>query len=437
MPLESPVRRVGAALLLAVAASCDGAPTQAPAHDDLSNGSSLSETRVLDKAAASLVGDSIFNDVNLSLLRNQSCASCHVESFGFSSANEAVNAGGSVQPGSVITRFGSRRTPSAAYTSFTPQLLYDADEQAYAGGEFWDGRATGARLRAAAEQAQFPFLNPVEMALPDRACVIYRIVAGQYADLYVAAWGPSIRAIAFPTNSDELCSREGVTIPLSPADRAQIGTEYDRVGRSIAAFEDSPTVNKYSAKFDAYVDGEVALTSLELTGLKVFDGRKAGCNGCHRDVGRHAFFTDFGYDNIGVPANPLNPALLANPKFRDGGLGVILNDPTLFAAVKAPTLRNLDKRGAPGASKSYMHNGAFKTLEQVVHFYNTRDVLPRCETVPNPDFGVNCWPAPEVPDNVNTADLGDLKLTPEEERALVAFMRTLNDGYKRSTSTGR
>ena len=72
-----------------------------------------------------------------------------------------------------------------------------------------------------------------------------------------------------------------------------------------------------------------------------------------------------------------------------------------------------------------------------MHFYNTRDVLPRCETLSNPDFGVNCWPAPEVADNVNTADLGDLHLTALEERALVAFMRTLNDGYRRSTSAGR
>ena len=109
MRVHSRVRPVLSAVLLAVAASCDGSPTQSSAPDELSTRSSLAESRLFDKAKATLVGDSIFHDVNLSLLRNQSCASCHVESFGFSSANEAVNAGGSVQAGSVSTRFGTRR----------------------------------------------------------------------------------------------------------------------------------------------------------------------------------------------------------------------------------------------------------------------------------------------------------------------------------------
>ncbi|MFN8572190.1 MAG: cytochrome c peroxidase [Gemmatimonadaceae bacterium] len=408
--------------------ACDGNPIQPT--------TSLAPTADVSPAASNRnamaqLGDRIFNDVNLSLLRNQSCASCHVEAFGFSSANEAVNAGGAVQPGSVNTRFGTRRTPTAAYTSFTPNLEFDGDEQAWNGGVFWDGHATGARLgNAAAEQALFPFVSTVEMALPDTACVIYRIAKGSYVENYVAAWGPSIKQIAFPANSDQLCATEGTKIPLSSSDRAQISAEYDRVGLSIAAFENSGKVNQFSSKFDAYVDGVAQLTSLELTGMRLFDGNKAKCNKCHRDVGRHAFFTDFGYDNLGVPANPLNPALLADPNFKDMGLGAFLKDNSLSGAVKAPTLRNVDRRGTPTSSKSYMHNGVFKSLEQVVHFYNTRDVLPRCESTPVPEFGVNCWPAPEVSESVNRSrQIGNLHLSDEEERALVAFMKTLSDGY--------
>ncbi len=414
------------ALLLALSA-CDGNPIQpatslAPSADVTPAAS--------NRNAMAQLGDKIFNDVNLSLLRNQSCASCHVEAFGFSSANEAVNAGGAVQPGSVNTRFGTRRTPTAAYTSFTPNLQFDGDEQAWNGGTFWDGHATGARLgNAAAEQALFPFVSSVEMALPDTACVIFRIAKGSYLENYIAAWGPSITQISFPANSDQLCATEGTKIPLSSSDRAQISAEYDRVGLSIAAFENSSKVNQFSSKFDAYVEGVAQLSSLELTGLRVFDG-KAKCNKCHRDVGRHAFFTDFGYDNLGVPANPLNPARLADPNFKDMGLGGFLNDRSLSGAVKAPTLRNLDRRGTPTATKSFMHNGVFKSLEQVVHFYNTRDVLAPCESTPNPDFGVNCWPAPEVGESVNRSkQIGNLHLTAEEERALVAFMKTLSDGY--------
>ena len=62
-----------------------------------------------------------------------------------------------------------------------------------------------------------------------------------------------------------------------------------------------------------------------------------------------------------------------------------------------------------------MHNGVFKSLKEVVHFYNTRDVED--------------WPPPEVPVNVNTDELGNLGLSDEEEDAIVAFMETLSDGY--------
>jgi cytochrome c peroxidase len=98
---------------------------------------------------------------------------------------------------------------------------------------------------------------------------------------------------------------------------------------------------------------------------------------------------------------------------------------------KVPTLRNLDQRGGPNAAKSFMHNGALESLEQIVHFYNTRDVLPACAAVPKPRFGDNCWPAPEVAANVNVDELGDLGLTDREERALVAFLETLTDGWSR------
>jgi cytochrome c peroxidase len=79
--------------------------------------------------------------------------------------------------------------------------------------------------------------------------------------------------------------------------------------------------------------------------------------------------------------------------------------------------------------KAYMHNGYFKSLKEVVHFYNTRDVLPKCNAG---DAGerVTCWPPPEDPTNLNKKQLGNLKLTDQEENDLVAFLKTLTDGYK-------
>jgi cytochrome c peroxidase len=75
-----------------------------------------------------------------------------------------------------------------------------------------------------------------------------------------------------------------------------------------------------------------------------------------------------------------------------------------------------------------MHNGCFKSLEEVVRFYNTRDVLPVC-SAPEQKPGLACWPLPEVSLNVNTEELGNLGLSAEEEAAVVAFLGTLSDGY--------
>ena len=375
------------------------------------------------------LGKLIFHDRTLSLNKNQSCASCHDAASGFSPPNDDLDANGGVMPGSNRERFGTRKPPSAAYATHSPVLHFDETDSVWVGGGFWDGRATGRRLRSpAAEQALEPFVNPVEQALPDVACVVYRVTHGRYSSLAVSVLGPDVERIRFPSNTDALCGQEGAVIPVSPADRLRIMDAYDLIGLAIADFEDSPTMNQFSSKYDAYLDGRVALTEEELRGLELYEN-KAKCAACHPNTGQRALFTDFTYDNIGVPANPRNPTRRANPEFRDPGLGAVIGDESLRGAHKVPTLRNIDRRRTRSAPKAYMHNGAFNTLEDVVHFYNTRDVLAGCERVARPEVGVNCWPAPEVPENVNTEELGNLGLTASEERALVAYLRTLSDGY--------
>jgi cytochrome c peroxidase len=95
--------------------------------------------------------------------------------------------------------------------------------------------------------------------------------------------------------------------------------------------------------------------------------------------------------------------------------------------VRVATLRNVDKRPSPEFVKAYGHNGYFKSLKAIVHFYNTRDTLPRCRSG-SPGEQVTCWPAPEVAANVDKTCC-DLHLTDAQENDLVAFMRTLTDGY--------
>jgi cytochrome c peroxidase len=97
---------------------------------------------------------------------------------------------------------------------------------------------------------------------------------------------------------------------------------------------------------------------------------------------------------------------------------------------KVPTLRNVDLRPSSDFVKAYGHNGYFKSLEAIVHFYNTRDALPRCKSADDPEAGRACWPAPEVAENLNTEEMGRLGLTAEEEAAIVAFLKTLSDGWQ-------
>jgi cytochrome c peroxidase len=396
-----------------------------------------------DEALAEL-GDEIFDDRNLSIGRNQSCQSCHTAEWGFVGPDSHINAAGAVYEGSIAGRFGDRKPPSSAYSTLSPVFhLSRRARGLFVGGSFWDGRATGERLRSpAAEQAQGPFLNPVEQALPDAACVVYRIrEESDYIADYVAIWGDAITTIRFPSaeTMDAICSTPvetaGEHVPLSAEDRAKVGREYDNIAVAIAVYEESH--NLFSSKFDAQRKGLYKFTEQEQRGFALFQG-KAGCAGCHPSSGQQPAFTDHTFDNLGVPANPDNPVYGVHPAFVDLGLGGFLaTRPEWFAyrlsergKMRVPTLRNVDLRPYPGAVKAYMHNGVFKSLEEVVRFYNTRDALPRCgPSASRADWGVTCWPAPEVPENVNTTELGNQGLTPAEEAAVVAFLRTLSDGF--------
>jgi hypothetical protein len=182
--------------------------------------------------------------------------------------------------------------------------------------------------------------------------------------------------------------------------------------------------------------------------LELFNG-KGMCSACHVSEpgasGEPPVFTDFTYDNLGLPRNPENPFYTSpfNPEgaaWIDPGLGgflasvgyypVELSQPEM-GKQKVPTLRNVDLRPYPGFVKAYGHNGFFKSLEGIVHFYNTRDVKDACPAgyTEAQALDADCWPSPEVAENVNTSELGNIGLTPDEEAAIVAFMKTLSDGF--------
>lgn len=348
------------------------------------------------------LGQLLYFDTDLSINKNQACASCHFPPAFVDPANTLDPANSVVSLGSDTSLNGGRNAPSAAYAAFSPFFHWEPVEGLYIGGQFWDGRAN-----TLTDQAKGPFLNPVEMAMPSKASVLKRIASQRnvnyrdYKKLWKKVYDVKIDMLSSP-NSD-----------------VEVNALYDMMADAIAAFEKTRVFSPFSSKFDYFLAGQATLTAQEENGLALFEG-KAQCSACHTSAPMIApgggmmppLFTDFTYDNIGVPKST-NPLIAAAPI--DTGLGgradIAANDPDgiEIGKHKVMTLRNI------AVTAPYAHNGFFATLEEIVHFYNTRDVEP--------------WPAPEVADNVNMDELGNLGLTADEEADLVSFLRTLTDGY--------
>lgn len=327
------------------------------------------------------LGKLIYFDSNLSEPAGQSCASCHTPSAGFADPDQNLPVSEGVIPG----RFGDRNSPTSSYASFFPEFSYTTEA---VGGQFWDGRAANTT-----EQAKGPFLNPVEMNNPDEATVIGKITASNYADLFEQIYG--------------IGSLQDVP------------TAYHQMAQAIAAFEASHEVNSFSSKFDAVRAGLDSFTMQERRGRMLFNG-EANCSQCHTAGGMMGggmmgggggpvLFTDFRYHNLGLPKNTEFP-FDQNPDSIDLGLGGVLDIAGEHGKFKTSHLRNI------ALTAPYMHNGLLKTLKDVVHFYNTRDIP-------------GLWPVPEVPENVDNALLGNLGLTDAQENDIVAFMMTFTDGY--------
>ena len=122
------------------------------------------------------LGKALFFDANLSTPAGQACAACHAPETGFTGPTSAINVGGAVYEGAVAGRFGNRKPPTSGYAGDSPILNFDADDEVFEGGMFWDGRATGWILGdPLAEQARGPFLNPLEQNNPSAADVVGKV----------------------------------------------------------------------------------------------------------------------------------------------------------------------------------------------------------------------------------------------------------------------
>lgn len=335
----------------------------------------------LDASLLSTLGEALFFDPNLSNPVGQSCASCHAPAVAFTDPDNS----NPTSQGVIDGRFGARNSPTAMYAAMVPEFRFDVRRQRFIGGLFLDGRASNLE-----EQAKAPFTNALEMNNPDAASVVEKVRQANYASLFTDTWG-----------SDALDNDEQA---------------FERIAAAIAAFERTQAMSPFNSKFDAVMAGQATFTPAEQRGSQLFFGR-ARCVTCHNTRGGGPqVFSDFSYENLGVPANLNNPfyaqASEFNPDgsdFIDNGLGAVVGMPQQNGKFRVPTLRNIEHTGP------YMHNGIFNTLREVVHFYNARDI--------DPGFA-----EPEVADNVTQrGGVGNLGLNGAEEADLVSFLRTLSD----------
>lgn len=342
------------------------------------------------------LGTALFFDVNLSLERTQSCATCHDPARAFTDwRDNGVDAAASL--GGDLISLGDRNAPTLSYAAMTPDFHLN-EEGEYEGGYFLDGREANL-----AGQAGGPPLNPIEMAFPNKAAVIERLLE---SPVYITAFKDLF--------GDEIFN--------------DVDLAYQAMTESIAAFEQTDFFSPFDSKYDRYLRGEYELTREEELGMTLFfSDQFTNCNQCHQSNtipgSTRETFTSYTYDNIGTPINKalrqanglgldhIDQGLLENPQ---------VNDLAEAGKFKVPTLRNV------AITAPYMHNGVFKDLKTVIRFYDKYNSRSSAAQI-NTETG-ELWGEPEVAENIA---ITELESTPalDERRidALIAFMRLLTD----------
>lgn len=392
-------------------------------------------------SAVAQLGKQIFYDRRLSASGKSSCGSCHSPEhvYGPPDALSAQFGGsrGDLQ--------GNRAVPSLEYAYRTPNFSIGPEQpelenvnlnqqatQAVGsvrsqktagsatsttaivpqGGLFWDGR-----VNTLQDQAMGPMFNPVEMANHDVDSVAAKLRKASYAGTFAQLFGATV------------LQKPGMLV--------------DEAMFAVARFEvEDVSFHPYTSKYDYWLEGKARLTPAEQRGLQLFEDKdKANCAGCHLDRpgkdGAPPLFTDFQYEGLGAPRNK-GLAVNKDPRYYDLGLcGPIRHDiaaQTQYCGMfRTPSLRNTTTR------KVFFHNGVYHDLEQVLAFYDFRDVQPE-KIYPKGSNG-KLLKFDDVPKaylaNMDVVDPPlDRKpgqapaMTEQDMRDIIAFLGTLTDGYQ-------
>jgi cytochrome c peroxidase len=393
-------------------------------------------------SAMAQLGRQIFYDPSLSSSGKLSCASCHSPDHGYGPPND----GPVMLGGPMLARQGARAAPSLAYLDRQPNFSIGPDDreaetvnlaqmaalaqtstrvqktatqtsQSAAnivpqGGMFWDGRVDTLQMQAAV-----PLLDPREMDGGSIEKVAEKLGHAPYVKSFTGLFGENI------FQSPQMLVSEAMF--------------------AVARYEiEEPNFHPYTSKFDFWLEGKARLSDSEMRGYRLFnDPDKANCGGCHISQpspdGLPPLFTDHQYEALGVPRNA---ALTDNKDSRYFDLGVcgpirtdIANQTQYCGMFLTPTLRNTTMR------RAFFHNGVFHTLQQVLDFYNFRDtnpekIYPRAAdgTVQKfNDIPVQYQANVDVSDPPFNRHLGEPPaMMAKDEADIIAFLKTLNDGYK-------
>jgi cytochrome c peroxidase len=366
----------------------------------------------LDAPTPASLGAKIFRDTSLSASGQMACATCHVPANAHAPTNAlAVQVGGA---DSAVPGF--RAVPSLRYLNLNLPFFFQNDGTP-TGGFNRDGRA-----QDLVAQAQVPLLAAHEMANGDAAHVADKLGNAAYADEFGKVFGAGV---------------------FADPDFALLAAQYSLSSYELSAAEFHP----YDSKFDFFLNGKVMLSAQELRGYSLYNRPdKGNCADCHPSTrqadGSPPVFTDYTYDNLGVPRNGEIPAN-ADPDYFDLGLcgpfrTNLAHQQQYCGQFKVPTLRNVATRQA------IFHNGQFHKLVDALHFYVQRDTNPD-KWYPLDANGV-AQKFDDVPPllarNVNTVEAPYNRhpgaapaLSDDEIDDVIAFLNTLTDGYDPVTDT--
>jgi cytochrome c peroxidase len=294
------------------------------------------------------LGKNLFYDKTLSSSKRLSCASCHNEALYFTDGK--IKAANFLHGGLL-----ERNTPTILYAGFQNNQFYDL------------------RSVSLEDQVNEVMNNKNEFALSSTAVTKNLSQNAMYTKLFAEAFGAKDTISSF------------------------------FIRNAIAAYIRS--LSSFSSPFDQYINGNTtALSTEQIQGFNLFAG-KAKCATCHFiplfNGTTPPWYNKTESEVIGVPQKAVwkNATIDA-----DSGRYKINAFSELLYAFKTPTLRNIEKT-AP-----YMHNGVYKTLDEVVEFYHKGGGVGIGIKLPN-----------------QTLPFDSLQLSSSEKKAIVAFMNSLTD----------